>query len=229
MTAGAGGRIMLPFTPGAPSLPAGRKGAAPPKGAAMANEQDRMEQIVSLAKRRGFIFPSSEIYGGINGFWDYGPLGVELKRNVKDAWWQDIVRTRSDIVGLDCSIIMNPKVWEASGHVSGFNDPMVECKQCKARFRADQVYVVRYVQHAPPAGCAPRSVVHTLVASSEEDARKSDSLTRHEASYLGTYLDPDVDDYKTYCSSQGPASGIACPNCGNAGTLMEPRQFNLMF
>ncbi len=195
----------------------------------MANEQDRMEQIVSLAKRRGFIFPSSEIYGGINGFWDYGPLGVELKRNIKEAWWQDVVRSRSDIVGLDCSIIMNPKVWEASGHVTGFNDPMVECKQCKARFRADQVYVVRYVQHAPPAGSTPRSVAHTLVASSEEDARKSDSLTRHEASYLGTYLDPDVHDYKTYCSSQGPGSGIACPNCGSAGTLMEPRQFNLMF
>jgi glycyl-tRNA synthetase len=111
----------------------------------MANEQDLMEKIVSLAKRRGFIYPSSEIYGGINGFWDYGPLGVELKRNIKDAWWHDVVRCPAvgpdgrpiQMVGLDCSIIMNPKVWEASGHVVNFNDPLVDCKKCKARFRAD--------------------------------------------------------------------------------------------
>ena len=97
-----------------------------------------MEKLVSLCKRRGFIFPSSEIYGGINGFWDYGPLGVELKRNIKDAWWRDNVTRRDDMVGLDCSIIMNPKVWEASGHVGGFTDPMVDCRECKGRFRADQ-------------------------------------------------------------------------------------------
>ena len=120
----------------------------------MANEQDRMEQIVSLAKRRGFIFPSSEIYGGINGFWDYGPLGVELKRNIKEAWWQDVVRSRSDIVGLDCSIIMNPKVWEASGHVSGFNDPMIDCRQCKSRFRADSFERVFLI----PVGSIPESI-----------------------------------------------------------------------
>ena len=88
----------------------------------------RMEDLVSLCARRGLIFPSSEIYGGISGFWDYGPLGVELKRNVKAAWWQDIVRKRDDVVGLDCSIIMNPKVWEASGHIGGFSDPMISCK-----------------------------------------------------------------------------------------------------
>jgi glycyl-tRNA synthetase len=100
-----------------------------------------MDKLVSLCKRRGIIFPSSEIYGGINGFWDYGPLGVELKRNIKDAWWQDNVRSRDDMVGLDCSIIMNPKVWEASGHLSGFTDPMIDCKTegCKGRFRADHV------------------------------------------------------------------------------------------
>ncbi|HOF18806.1 MAG TPA: glycine--tRNA ligase, partial [Phycisphaerae bacterium] len=99
-----------------------------------------MDKLVALCKRRGFIFQSSEIYGGINGFWDYGPLGAELKRNVKEAWWEDIVRKRDDIVGLDCSIIMNPRVWEASGHVTNFNDPLVDCKGCKARFRADKVY-----------------------------------------------------------------------------------------
>jgi glycyl-tRNA synthetase len=100
-----------------------------------------MDKLVSLCKRRGFIFPSSEIYGGINGFWDYGPLGVELKRNIKDAWWHDVVHARDDVVGLDCSIIMNPQVWVASGHVGGFSDPMVDCKTegCKGRFRADHI------------------------------------------------------------------------------------------
>ena len=98
-----------------------------------------MDAITSLCKRRGFIFQSSEIYGGINGFWDYGPLGVELKRNVKEAWWQDVVRMRDDIVGLDCSIVMNSKVWEASGHLDGFHDPMVTCRQCRKHFRADHL------------------------------------------------------------------------------------------
>lgn len=96
-----------------------------------------MEQLVSMCKRRGLIFPSSEIYGGLKSCWDYGPLGVELKRNVKDAWWRRIVRARADVVGIDCSILMHPQVWETSGHVAGFNDPMVDCKVCKGRFRAD--------------------------------------------------------------------------------------------
>jgi glycyl-tRNA synthetase len=99
-----------------------------------------MEKIVSLCKRKGFIFQSSEIYGGINGFWDYGPLGVELKKNIRDLWWSDMVRRRDDIVGLESSIIMHPKVWEASGHVGGFTDPMVDCKVSKQRFRADQIF-----------------------------------------------------------------------------------------
>jgi len=96
-----------------------------------------MEKIVSLCKRRGFVFPSSEIYGGLGSCWDYGPLGVELKRNIKAAWWQTMVHERDDIVGLDAAIMMHPKVWEASGHVSGFSDPLVECKVCHQRFRAD--------------------------------------------------------------------------------------------
>ncbi len=126
-----------------------------------------MELIVSLAKRRGFVFPGSEIYGGMGGFWDYGPLGVELKNNVKAAWWRQMVQLRDDVVGLDAAIIMNPRVWEASGHVAGFSDPMVDCRNCKLRFRADDL--------------------------------------------------------------KGLPSEIACPNCGNRGTLTEPRQFNLMF
>ncbi|HEY7527365.1 MAG TPA: glycine--tRNA ligase [Candidatus Limnocylindria bacterium] len=126
-----------------------------------------METIVSLAKRRGFVFPSSEIYGGMGGFWDYGPLGVELKNNIKAAWWRSMVQARDDIVGLDAAIVMNPRVWEVSGHVGGFSDPMVDCRNCKLRFRADDL--------------------------------------------------------------KGPPSEIACPNCGQRGTLTEARQFNLMF
>jgi len=126
-----------------------------------------MEAIVSLAKRRGFVFPSSEIYGGMAGFWDYGPLGVELKNNVKAAWWGEMVQRREDVVGLDAAILMNPRVWEVSGHVGGFSDPMVDCRNCKFRFRAEDL--------------------------------------------------------------KGPPAEIACPNCGQHGTLTEARQFNLMF
>jgi len=98
-----------------------------------------MEKLVSLAKRRGFVFQSSEIYGGLGSVWDYGPLGVELKRNVKDRWWRAMVQSRDDIEGLDAAILMHPKVWEASGHVAGFTDPLVDCRTCKARFRADKL------------------------------------------------------------------------------------------
>lgn len=100
---------------------------------------DMMEKLVSLCKRRGFIYQGSEIYGGLAGTWDYGPFGVELKNNIKQLWWQMFVQSREDMYGVDAAIIMNPKVWEASGHVSGFSDPLVECKKCKRRFRADQV------------------------------------------------------------------------------------------
>ncbi len=96
-----------------------------------------MEKLVSLCKRRGFVFQSSEIYGGLGSVWDYGPLGVELKKNVKDRWWRAMVHARDDIEGLDAGILMSPRVWEASGHVAGFTDPLVDCKQCKQRFRGD--------------------------------------------------------------------------------------------
>jgi glycyl-tRNA synthetase len=96
-----------------------------------------MERLVSLAKRRGFVFQSSEIYGGVGSVWDYGPLGVELKKNLKERWWRSMVHERSDIEGIDAAILMHPKVWEASGHVSGFTDPLVDCKTCKNRFRSD--------------------------------------------------------------------------------------------
>jgi len=105
----------------------------------MAAIKNLMDKLVGLCKRRGFIFPSSEIYGGLNSCYDYGPLGVELKRNIKDFWWKAMVQTRDDIEGLDASILMHPKVWEASGHVANFTDPMVDCKICKARFRTDEI------------------------------------------------------------------------------------------
>ncbi|OIO37006.1 MAG: glycine--tRNA ligase [Candidatus Omnitrophica bacterium CG1_02_44_16] len=98
-----------------------------------------MDKISSLCKRRGFIFQSSEIYGGLGSVWDYGPIGVELKRNVKNCWWKSVVQERMDMVGLDCAILMHPKVWKASGHVDGFADPLVDCKECNKRFRADHL------------------------------------------------------------------------------------------
>jgi glycyl-tRNA synthetase len=106
---------------------------------AEAKENLQMEKIVSLCKRRGFVFQSSEIYGGINGFWDYGPLGAELKRNVKELWWNTMTRQREDVAGLEATIIMSPQIWKASGHVDTFSDPMCDCKKCKKRFRADQL------------------------------------------------------------------------------------------
>jgi glycyl-tRNA synthetase len=130
-----------------------------------------MDKLVSLAKRRGFIFQSSEIYGGLGSVWDYGPLGVELKNNLKDRWWRSMVHERGDIEGVDAAILMHSRVWEASGHVSGFTDPLVDCKVCKNRFRAD-------------------------------DERLKGQPGTPEA---------------------------RCPACGNAGSLTEPRMFNLMF
>jgi len=157
----------------------------------MANEQDLMEKIVSLAKRRGFIYPSSEIYGGINGFWDYGPLGVELKRNIKDAWWHDVVRCPAagpdgqpiQMVGLDCSIIMNPKVWEASGHVGGFADPMSVCRECKKHFRADQLFIVAFVafdSSAQRQGEEWGTVAEIVQIQSDPEALASGGLPRED-------------------------------------------------
>ena len=125
---------------------------ASPRGAAPAVEappdaavdgRPSMDEIVNVCKRRGFIFQSSEVYGGFAGFFDYGPLGVELRANIKKAWWRDMVHRREDVVGLDSSIIAAPAVWQASGHVDGFSDPMVDCKESKLRYRADQLFWAR--------------------------------------------------------------------------------------
>jgi glycyl-tRNA synthetase len=113
---------------------------------------ERMEKIVSLCKRRGFIFQSSEIYGGLNGLWDYGPLGVELKRNVKNNWWHVVVHERDDIVGMDGAILTHPEVLKASGHVEGFSDPMIDCRSCKAHMRVDQPIEKQGVKQCPNCG-----------------------------------------------------------------------------
>ena len=113
---------------------------------------DRVDAVVNLCKRRGFVFPSSEIYGGSRSAWDYGPLGVELKENVRRQWWQAVVRGRDDVVGLDSSVILAPQVWEASGHVATFTDPLTECKNCHKRWRADQLIEAYEEKHGrPPA------------------------------------------------------------------------------
>ena len=115
-------------------------------------DTQRMEKIVSLCKRRGFIFQSSEIYGGLNGAWDYGPLGVELKRNLKNYWWRVMVHERDDVVGMDGAILTHPAVLKASGHVEGFSDPMIDCRTCKAHLRADQLVEKKGVKQCPNCG-----------------------------------------------------------------------------
>jgi glycyl-tRNA synthetase len=138
---------------------------------------ERMEKIVSLCKRRGFIFQSSEIYGGLNGCWDYGPLGTELKRNVKDFWWRRMVYERDDIVGMDGSILMNRQVWVASGHESTFSDPMVDCRNCKARLRADHLVEKNGKKRCPVCGSTdltePRAfnlMFKTYVGATEDES-----------------------------------------------------------
>jgi glycyl-tRNA synthetase len=139
-------------------------------------EDNLMEKIVSLAKRRGFVFPGSEIYGGLANSWDYGPLGVELKNNIKKLWWDRFVHRRDDMVGLDSALIMNPKVWEASGHLSaGFADPLVECKKCHTRYRADQIDITQPCGHCGAKGMFTETkqfnlMFKTFVGPAEEEA-----------------------------------------------------------
>src|SRR5579859_232287 len=115
-----------------------------------------MDKVVALAKRRGFVFGSSEIYGGLSGFWDYGPLGVELKQNIKRLWWRTMVHLRDDVVGIDSALIVPPAVWQASGHLENFNDPLVECQNCRRRFRADDLEGSRECPHCGGKLSEPR-------------------------------------------------------------------------
>ncbi len=171
-------------------------------------ETQLMEKLVSLCKRRGFVFQSSEIYGGLNGAWDYGPLGVELLRNIKDAWWKSMTY-RSNIEGIDAAILMHPRTWEASGHVENFTDPMVDCKQCKSRYRLDILF-------------------------DELSIKKQKDVLRElePAKFQGQQKDEVIAEEFKKLSETSTASvliALSCPNCGNKGTFTEARKFNLMF
>lgn len=162
---------------------------------------------MSLAKRRGFVFQSSEIYGGLNGCWDYGPLGVELLKNIKEEWWKAMTY-REDVEGLDASILMHPRVWEASGHVENFTDPMIDCKQCKARFRLDTLTEMisdknkeRFLKEFDPSINTKEISLENKFNELLEDQNQSEKFL----------------------------SVINCPQCGNKGTFTQPRKFNLMF
>ena len=218
----------------------------------MSTQADTMEKIVALCRRRGFIFGSSEIYGGIGGFWDYGPLGVELKRNVKDAWWLDMVRNpppgpngvEYQMVGVDCSIIMNPKVWEASGHVGGFSDPMVECKTCRKRYRGDKVYVLEIststmTMRLPAKGDVTASNLSKPIPSAEADDRSEAEVIFSEImdriakkkllreDIIESYRNGDYQIVAALDVAEGRT--FYCPERGCDGELTPPRSFNLMF
>ena len=181
-----------------------------------------MEKIVSLCKRRGFIFQSSEIYGGINGFWDYGPLGVELRRNIRDCWWKDMVRSRDDVVGLESSIIMHPKVWEASGHIAGFNDPMVDCKVSKQRFRADQLFF-------SPVIVEEKIVGYVSALESEDTAgdlqAQAETFKRKKA-LQGKLAPVQPRDFTE--AREDEIARVPSPATGEPGSLTPPRAFNMM-
>jgi glycyl-tRNA synthetase len=188
-----------------------------------------MDDIVALCKRRGFVFQASEIYGGVNGFWDYGPLGSQLKKNLKDAWWNDVVlnppagpdgKTIS-MVGLDSCIIQNPKVWEASGHIGGFNDPMVDCKESKRRYRADHVMVCRASNNGD---------AHMMFAFLEGDAETQKAAEKGASKYAEKHADAgDFVIVSLMNIEKAALPMILGPHAKERGTLTEPRAFNLMF
>ena len=173
-----------------------------------------MDALASLCKRRGFIFQTSEIYGGINGFWDYGPLGVELKRNIKESWWKAMVQTRDNIEGLDSSIIMHPKVWEASGHVGNFKDPMLDCRETKSRYRADQILVFKHKSD-------DSALMFAYPEDEDAPAKKVKKIAKQDPADYETVplLDIAVENYDR----------LVGPDTNEPGTLTEPRAFNLMF
>jgi len=174
-----------------------------------------MDALVSLCKRRGFIFQTSEIYGGINGFWDYGPLGVEMKRNIKACWWKSMTQLREDIVGLDSSIIMHPRVWEASGHVGNFKDPMLDCRETKGRYRADQIFVLKHKTD-------DSALMFTFHEGASAPAEKK----------VKKIAKGDAADYEQIALLDIPLEAydkLVGPDTNEPGTLTEPRAFNLMF
>jgi len=189
---------------------------------------ERMEKIVSLCKRRGFIFQSSEIYGGINGFWDYGPLGCELKRNVKELWWKSMTKMREDVVGLDASIILHPMVWKASGHCDTFADPMVDCLLTKKRFRADQIDPQSGVAYFytgakdEASGKVSAEAFSALLAPGKpaESARKVAAQFYTQRGLQNPVLIGETTEKVENTTRYNPENGAL---------LTEPRMFNLMF
>ena len=189
----------------------------------MSKQNHLMEEIISLSKRRGFVFQSSEIYGGLNGFFDYGPLGVELRKNIKDAWWEDMVRRRQDMVGLDSSIIMNPKIWEASGHVDGFTDPMVDCKESKMRYRADQLYAAEVKVEGNSLGWI--SLLESEVM--QEDAVQMAEAIKRKSATQGSLDAVELRPFDELSEEQQML--VPSPATGKPGSLTPPREFNMMF
>ncbi len=189
---------------------------------------DLMERIVSLCKRRGFVFQSSEIYGGINGFWDYGPLGAELKRNVKDQWWRSMTQQREDVAGLEATIIMSPRIWEASGHVQTFADLMVECPVTKKRFRADQVeessgIVYKFSGAKDASGKTSADAFEVMVPAGKpkESALK---VAKQFYQLRGLAAPEPIDNGEP---AKVDKSTLYSPDSG--ARLSDPRPFNLMF
>jgi len=189
----------------------------------MTRQNHLMEEIISLSKRRGFVFQSSEIYGGLNGFFDYGPLGVELRKNIKDAWWEDMVRRRQDMVGLDSSIIMNPKIWEASGHVDGFTDPMVDCKESKMRYRADQLYAAEVTVEGNLLGWI--SLLESEVM--QEEAEQMAEAIKRKSATQGALDAVELRPFDELSEDQQIL--VPSPATGKPGSLTPPREFNMMF
>ena len=201
-----------------------------------------MEQLTTFCKSKGFIYPSSEIYSPYPGFFDYGPLGVELKNNIKKEWWKEFVQKQEDVVGLDSSIICSPSVWEASGHVAGFSDPMVDCKVSKLRYRADQVYWGKLVPVDMPmdasditdraAGQAQHPAVYVSILECASMQSLAHAAAIAKAKKLGLHGPfhpfPALRDL-TNCASAAEYALIPSPATGNAGDLTPPRDFNLMF
>ncbi|MBV6511342.1 MAG: Glycine--tRNA ligase [Ignavibacteriaceae bacterium] len=185
------------------------------------NANDTLEKIVSLAKRKGFVFQSSEIYGGLNGCWDYGPLGVELLKNLKEEWWK-FMTYRDDVEGLDASILMHPRVWEASGHVANFTDPMIDCKQCKARFRLD------HLSENIPVKKRKKVLETVLERLPEAFKAEAEAVVKDKSEEQdGTALLEKIFEDKS--AAEIVISELTCPQCGNKGTFTLPRLFNLMF
>lgn len=182
-----------------------------------------MNDIINLCKRRGFVFQSSDIYGGYNGFFDYGPLGVELKNNIKQAWWKDMVHRRDDIVGLDSTIIHHPMTWKASGHVDNFTDPLVDCKESKMRYRADQLFFAPVIVAGEKIGYVSVLEDEGMQAQAEEAARdlkrKLAKPGEMEPIVLKDYTAAKPDEYAL----------IPSPATGKPGSLTAPRAFNMMF